>query len=404
MEKYLSLIAVILILFTGCEKEFEEIIPEDDFSSEFYDMGEEISKKYGLNPVDADDIKHFIYYMDKDKNKYLFGAKQKERGKESFWFSKYDSDGKSLFDIVHEDKQFDSRATIAAQIANGDIVVSNVLKTGSDIFDMKSVSPVVVTQDGEAKFVETKEGYFYSDALPYNDFFFTIISDEELNKISFASNCAYQIDNSGNVMRFFSGGTDELQLPEAEGNYIWLSDSTYATISKEHVSKRGISKMMHSDWDFTVNLPSHNTCDINLSVEDTFLNATYKLEYSNSKKDTLIYKIAESNGVGFLISGEVDEGELVYVDVSGSTVIIDGYVTGNVNATFRNNSQKEVKVTRFKVYDTIKDSIMFDHKEDSTVTYENPLVYNLNLNMVYLPLFVWEYDCDGKTYTVSCGI
>ena len=204
-------------------------------------------------------------------------------------------------------------------------------------------------------------------------------------------------------MRFFEGGTDELQLPSEEDNYIWLSDSAYATIGKECVSKIGISKMM-SSWDFPVKLPSHNSCEMSLAVEDTFLMATYELEYSNSEKDTLVYRISESSGIGSLVSGDVDEGELVHVDVSGSIVIIDGYVTGSVRATFKNNSQKEMKVTGFKVYDTMKDTITFEHKENAIVTYEEPLIYNLNLNMVFLPKFIWEYEFEGKTYTVSCGI
>ena len=405
MNKFLLLALAVLMpmWFIGCGKEEMPSDPEEYLPDNSSNIGEEIAKKYGLYPVGADKIKRFYLYEDNEKSKYLYGSKENEDGKEIFWFSKYDTDGQSIFDIVNDDEQFASHAYGPVQLSNGNIVVNNVLKTRGDAFEVKGSSPVVINQEGDAKFIDTKENYYYSDVLLYDDFFFTIISNDELNKVSFASNCGYQINNSGDIMRFFEGGTDELQLPSEEDNYIWLSDSAYATIGKECVSKIGISKMM-SGWDFPVKLPSHNSCEMSLAVEDTFLMATYELEYSNSEKDTLVYRISESSGIGSLVSGDVDEGELVHVDVSGSIVIIDGYVTGSVRATFKNNSQKEMKVTGFKVYDTMKDAITFEHKENAIVTYEESLIYNLNLNMVFLPKFIWEYEFEGKTYTVSCGI
>ena len=478
MNKFL--LVLVFLLFIGCGKEDMPDAPENQLPDGSINMGEEIAEQYGLYPVDADKIARFYLYEDKDGSKYLYGSKENENGKENFWFSKYDTDGQSTFDIVNNDKQFASHAYGPVQLSNGNIVVNNVLKIGE--YEIKGSSPVIINQEGDAKFVDTKDNYYYSDVLLYDDFFFTIISDSELNKVSFASNCSYQIDNSGNVMRFFPGGTDELQLPKEGDNYIWLSDSTYSTISKERVSKIGISKMM-SGWDFPVELPSHNSCEMSLAMEDTTILASYLLTYDDLTKDTISYRLSPSTGeeindieefylsetektlktgeeftlypifvpsnatrvINWSSSNEsiatVDENgkvkaisaggciikavlpdetgfeaechitveeqnieDLIKVNAYGSYTSLNGFVTGNVIAAFYNNSDKRVKVINFKVYNTLNNKIIFEQNDNTYVEYRNPLKHELSFSMVYEPLFVWEYEFEGKTYTVSCGI
>ena len=93
--------------------------------------------------------------------------------------------------------------------------------------------------------------------------------------------------------------------------------------------------------------------------------------------------------------------ELITAGVYGSSTSINGYTTGDIVATFYNNSDKTVEVTEFTMYDTGTNKVVYQQKDCGFVEYKKPLQYELRFSMVYKPLFVWKYTSSGKSYEVS---
>lgn len=93
--------------------------------------------------------------------------------------------------------------------------------------------------------------------------------------------------------------------------------------------------------------------------------------------------------------------ELITAGVYGSSTSINGYTTGDIVATFYNNSDKTVEVTEFTMYDTGTNKVVYQQKDCGFVEYKKPLEYELRFSMVYKPLFIWKYTCEGKSYEVS---
>lgn len=93
--------------------------------------------------------------------------------------------------------------------------------------------------------------------------------------------------------------------------------------------------------------------------------------------------------------------EAIKAGISGSCTSFNGYTTGNIMASFYNNSSRIVEVTEFIMYDTKTNEAVFQKSNCGTVEYKKPLQYSLKFSGVYKPLFVWKYTCEGKRYEIK---
>lgn len=309
---------------------------------------EEIFESTGCMPDDAKNIKYFKLFKDNIGDKYLYGSKLVD-GLECFWISQFSESGKQLWDIVHSSK-LASIAYNPVQLSNGNLVVGNIIKKSD--FDVVGVSPVIVDKGGNANYLKVfDDNYIYSDVSVYEDFFFTTISKEELMKNKNATNRAAQINNKGEVIRLFPAGTDQISLPKEDNKYIWISDSTYTTISLNSVNKYTVLNYHYSPiWSFPVSLPDYVSCEMNLSLKDTVITASYSLTYADKTKDIISYNISPFTGK------EIVELEDMFFEEKNKTVKVGDSFSLNLvfipenastNIIWESSDQSVVTVDRF---------------------------------------------------------
>lgn len=86
---------------------------------------------------------------------------------------------------------------------------------------------------------------------------------------------------------------------------------------------------------------------------------------------------------------------------SASVVIMNGYLTGSIYSAIRNNSSKEITLTKFKIIDSNTWKAVAETTDASQLGNLSPgQTTNLGgrLNSVYEPIFVWEFTCNGVEY------
>ena len=287
---WFSCVCLILFIVSGCGKE-EEVSPIE--IADETKIEEEIFELTGCRPVDAETIDAFQVFQDKAGSKYLYGSKKKN-DKSCFWFSKYDSDGKSIWDVVHEDAEWSSWGYKPVELLNGNIVIGN--EVGNSYSQLYNRSLAVFKADGNAKFLDLRDGFFYSNVLTYEDFFFTTINIETLLANPSARDCNYQISNNGDIIRYFPDDIDWL-LPQE--NYIWLNDSTFVSIEQSEIARYNITKEAE-EWHVDVKLPTHKSCDMSIELDGMALIASYFLVYEDLQQDTIVYQLYPSTGEPFV--------------------------------------------------------------------------------------------------------
>lgn len=170
--------------------------------------------------------------------------------------------------------------------------------------------------------------------------------------------------------------------------------------------------------------------NLTVKVGDTFqLNAT--ISPTNADRNTLVYESSDTDVATVSSDGKVSAvgtgscritvsnenktvsdycdvrvvgssiEEQIAVSVYGSFSSINGYTTADATAVFRNNSDKEVYIKSFKLYDTSSNRVVMQKDDCGTLEGGKQLSLNMQFRMVYRPLYVWEYKCEGKTYEVS---
>ncbi|WP_293738990.1 Ig-like domain-containing protein [uncultured Parabacteroides sp.] len=310
MKKIRYAICLMALLLCACSEDKKDgpiYVLEPD-----YITADEIFESTGCMPDDAKSIKYFKLFKDSIGDKYLYGSKLLE-GLESFWISKYSESGKQLWEVVHSSKLV-SNAYSPVQLSNGNLVVGNVAKNSD--WDVVSKSPVIVDKNGNANYLKVfDDNYIYSDVSVYKDFFFTTVSMEEIKINQNAVNRAAQIDNDGNIIRLIPAGTDDLLLPKKDDKFIWISDSSYVTMSINGIYKHyALIRSNGLSWSFSVNLPDYTSCEMNLSLKDTVIVASYFLDYNDKKKDTISYNLSPFTGK------EVVELEDMFFEEKNKTV------------------------------------------------------------------------------------
>lgn len=271
-----------LSFLISCEKD-KESAPIDSVT-EGTTTVEKIFSETGCKPTDVKNIKTLHLYKDKDSTKYLYGSKYKDEV-ESFWIAQYNSSGDQVWEVIKKDAEASSHAYGPKQINSGSIVITNVTKTGD--FDIKGATPVLLTTDGKANFINVFKNYYYTDLYPFDDFFFCDIDPMELIKLPYTKKWCVQFSNDGKIIN----QAESMNIPD--GKVLWTSDSTYINMNLSHITRGSI--LADPYWTYPVNLPKHENCDMKISMKGDEINATYYLS-SPEKKDTLTYKLSYTTG------------------------------------------------------------------------------------------------------------
>ena len=79
----------------------------------------------------------------------------------------------------------------------------------------------------------------------------------------------------------------------------------------------------------------------------------------------------------------------------------NGFITGTVYIQFYNGSDKDVTINRFYVYDSFSNQIVYEEEDCGTLMGGHDWNTALMFRMVYNPLYVWEYECEGESYTLN---
>jgi len=89
---------------------------------------------------------------------------------------------------------------------------------------------------------------------------------------------------------------------------------------------------------------------------------------------------------------------------SASVTIINGYVWGSVSSALLNRSSKTVRLVRLQVLDSSTLRVIGETTDESLLGQLYPgdtRSLGLNLNSIYAPFFIWEFDYNGQRYSVS---
>ncbi|WP_106832184.1 Ig-like domain-containing protein [Parabacteroides pacaensis] len=284
MKQTLFLLALILALFS-CGKDELQPAPIDT------GIKEEIYKGTGCYPNDPETLVRYSLFVDEENNvRYLYGSRNTPESRKNFWIAKFTSTGECIWETLHKNNQYSSRAHNFRLLKNGNILVANVLE-GDEAYKFYECSPVIVSpKDGKTKFAKVFDGYFYSDVTMFDDFFFCTINENELKRNPKARDWCAQIDNEGNVIRHAA----RLMIPTEK--VLFTNDSTFIEITPLHISKENIfGNYNENEWSYLVKLPSYDTCEMSLSFENNEVIGTYHLTI-NGKDSTEIYKLSYSTG------------------------------------------------------------------------------------------------------------
>lgn len=271
-----------LSLLTSCGED-KDSIPTNHVTEETITV-EKIFSETGCKPTDVKNIKTLHLYKDKDSTKYLYGSKYKDEV-ESFWIAQYNSSGDQVWEVINKDTETSSNAYNPKQINNGNLVVSNVTKTSD--YDIKKVSPVIISKNGKTNYINVFKNYYYTDLYPFDDFFFCDIDPMELAKLPYAKKWCVQFSNDGEIIN----QAESMNIPD--GKVLWTSDSTYINMNLSHITRGSILDDPY--WTYPINLPKYENCDMKISMKGDDINAIYYLS-SSDKKDTLTYKLSYATG------------------------------------------------------------------------------------------------------------
>lgn len=276
-EILLALITCILLL-PACND--EDRLADDGPSNK------SIFQKTGCKPKDANTIKTYALYKDTINDvRYLYGSKIYDN-KESFWVSKFTEAGEYIWEIIHNDPAYISQAGLPALLSNGDIVAGNVLL--DDAGEVVGISPVILAEeDGDADFIKMFDGYCYSEVHAFKSFFFCSISKSEANAFN-TKEWAVQIKNSGKIM------TQSTRMNIPSGKAIWPNDTTFVSMTPSKIEKGYLYK--GQVWKYNVGLPEYETCEMEITLKNNIVNATYHLTKADDETATREYQLSYITG------------------------------------------------------------------------------------------------------------
>lgn len=98
---------------------------------------------------------------------------------------------------------------------------------------------------------------------------------------------------------------------------------------------------------------------------------------------------------------EIDKLMNVYFP-SAAVTIINGYYIGSIYCSIRNNSSHSVRLTKFSIVETSNYYIVAETTDPSLLGTLSPgqtITLGGRLNSIYDPIFQWEFEYNGKTYS-----
>lgn len=272
-----ALIACILIL-PACNDE-ERLIEGGSSAKAIY-------RETGCKPENANAIRKYKLYKDSINNvRYLYGSKIYDEI-ECFWVSKFSDAGECIWDKINNDAEYATCADLPAVLSNGDFVAGNTLFDADGA--IKGISPIILAEeDGDMTPVKMFDGYCYSAIYAFKDFFFCSISRSEANELD-TKEWAVQIKNSGKIM------TQSTRMNIPTGQATWPNDTTYVQMTSSRIEKGYLYK--GQVWRYTVALPDYDKCEMDITLKNNIVYATYYLTMPGDETTTREYALSYVTG------------------------------------------------------------------------------------------------------------
>lgn len=121
----------------------------------------------------------------------------------------------------------------------------------------------------------------------------------------------------------------------------------------------------------------------------------------------LVTITAETVDGGFKATCEVEVKDITeFIDLNYSAQIssyINGYVTGTIFSEITNKSTETIKLTNLTVVDTRTGTVVAMAPQSEMVELSPNSSRNIGgpFTMVYVPMFIWEFEFKGERYRVS---
>jgi hypothetical protein len=314
--KKIILFTLLFSLFLGCEKadDFKED-PSTSVDDQRKEMEENIYKRTGCRPKDADKIKKYMLF-ETGEHKYLYGSKEIDN-KESLWVSKYNQQGDYIWEKSLSDPDYKSHAIFPFVLSNDNIVFAYARMY--DDFKAVKCTPVIVdVNSGEITQVKTKEVYFFDQVFAFSDFFFCTLSDKEKNLIPIEGDFSIQVSNNGDVI-------NEQNITNIPTDYtIWKDNENFVSVGGGKISRENIFKTEDpSLWNFYPKIPSGEPISISAYFNEDTVVVQLKYSISNEEKE-YEYKLSYIDGkeLGILIENIEFEEVPIKILIGKETEII----------------------------------------------------------------------------------
>lgn len=316
---------------------------------------EKIYNSTGCRVVNAQSIVFMNdVFIDSKGYRYLYGARSTKTGR-MFWFSQYTPEGNLIWETnkVPDNEKY-SRAILAKELNNGNIVVACVIDIDDSNMESKTMIPTILsTSDGIATFIKIKEQYFYSYVNVYEKSFICGIDGREISLNPKADGWFAQISNKGKIIQLIP----HMAIPY--GNTIWEDEINFISADRK-VIKRGSTSDPSYKWEFYTNLPADGSYTLELSLNEDIVTAKYTFDTIN--KDVVLYRISYSTGKIIQQNEPEDnnpnESEFKYLDIgkeylapNNMTVIMNsinitdnnqGTIYYTINYTLKNKTKSDI--------------------------------------------------------------
>lgn len=301
MKNYL-LFTLFILIFSGCgEKDLHQLGTNDDdlYGEQIY---KEIFEQTGCKVDDASSLLYLYktVLVDDAGNRYLTGSMD-VKGTETFWFSKFKSNGDCVWEKKEAPAAFKGSPTYGLSpviLSNGDVLVSCAVGNSSKISSVSEMLPTILkVNNGSINFIKVKDGYKYSSVKTYKDFFICEISQREMQVDLSAYPWAVQISNDGKILYSASS----INSPD-ESSY-FLNTDEYITADKTSIKKNSLS--MGEVWKFDLSLPKHNSYQVEIEKKAGDVVVSYKLSMPDGSTKLVRYKLLIESGMDYKIINEV---------------------------------------------------------------------------------------------------
>lgn len=296
-----------LLFFISCGKE-DDINPgENQKPGEGTYTAEKVFEETGCKPTEIEKILSLTLFTDSDGTKYLYGSKKKEEI-ESFWVAQFSSSGDQIWEIVKKDGNSESLAHNLQRANAEKLVVAYMTKEG---FELKNGNPMFIDKEGKAETFHVDDNFFFSNVRFLSNYIFFYIDKKELYKYPHTTNLrTAQFDEDKNLVNL----EENILLPNEYATmvdkdfYLILADSY---IAKKHLN----STKTDQNWNFSFNLPVHESYEAKVSLDEDTLTLGYTLTYGTGEQELFTYKRSYETGKLFDEDDPDSPSKYVYLEL-----------------------------------------------------------------------------------------